>query len=229
MSVEQFYNDIPPFKSHILSCMQFQIECWSELLEMQVHKASKLYNGNEKNDDYEAIKEGHLVMMKCGHVGKPSRMEEKRISRLLRKSGFIPMLEEIYKKQGKDSKKVSKNLDKDKDQSTNENSKIIMITEREKSPMSQRTEMLREPRNKKTGSYSKGNNRKASQSPMSAKRIPANNTALSGEMFSQASEDEKGSIASKASKAHTAVHSLSPNRSGSQECSFRCKHCMNYL
>jgi hypothetical protein len=35
-------------------------------------------------------------MMTCGHRGKPSRQEEKRISRLLRKSGFIPMLEEIY-------------------------------------------------------------------------------------------------------------------------------------
>jgi hypothetical protein len=35
-------------------------------------------------------------MMTCGHRGRPSRQEEKRISRLLRKSGFIPMLEEIY-------------------------------------------------------------------------------------------------------------------------------------
>ena len=34
--------------------------------------------------------------MNCGHRGKPSRIEEKRISRLLRKSGFIPMLEELY-------------------------------------------------------------------------------------------------------------------------------------
>ena len=36
-------------------------------------------------------------MMKCGHRGKPSRVEEKRISRLLRKSGFIPMLEDLYR------------------------------------------------------------------------------------------------------------------------------------
>jgi hypothetical protein len=74
-------------------------------------------------------------MMKCGHVGRPSRMEEKRISRLLRKSGFIPMLEEIYKKHDKkDSKKTSKNLEKDKDQSTNLESRIIMITERDNTP-----------------------------------------------------------------------------------------------
>jgi len=34
--------------------------------------------------------------MTCGHRGRPNRQEEKRISRLLRKSGFIPMLEELY-------------------------------------------------------------------------------------------------------------------------------------
>jgi hypothetical protein len=46
--------------------------------------------------------------MTCGHRGKPNRMEEKRISRLLRKSGFIPMLEEIYlkKPQQKDDSKT---------------------------------------------------------------------------------------------------------------------------
>ena len=34
--------------------------------------------------------------MTCGHRGLPYRMEEKRVSRLLRKSGFIPMLEEKH-------------------------------------------------------------------------------------------------------------------------------------
>jgi hypothetical protein len=34
-------------------------------------------------------------MMTCGHRGRPNRPEEKRISRLLRKSGFIPMLEDL--------------------------------------------------------------------------------------------------------------------------------------
>ena len=33
--------------------------------------------------------------MNCGHRGTPHRQEEKRISRLLRKSGFIPMLEDM--------------------------------------------------------------------------------------------------------------------------------------
>jgi hypothetical protein len=46
--------------------------------------------------DFEVKTQGHLVLMTCGHRGRPSRQEEKRISRLLRKSGFIPMLEEIY-------------------------------------------------------------------------------------------------------------------------------------
>ena len=35
------------------------------------------------------------MQFSCGHRGQPNRPEEKRISRLLRKSGFIPMLEEI--------------------------------------------------------------------------------------------------------------------------------------
>jgi hypothetical protein len=39
--------------------------------------------------------EGHLVEMNCGHRGTPHRQEEKRISRLMRKSGFIPMLEDM--------------------------------------------------------------------------------------------------------------------------------------
>lgn len=47
------------------------------------------------NQDKVARPEGHLVEMNCGHRGTPHRQEEKRISRLLRKSGFIPMLEDM--------------------------------------------------------------------------------------------------------------------------------------
>lgn len=43
--------------------------------------------------DYGKTKEGHLVQMTCGHRGIPCRGEEKRVSRLLRKSGFLPMLD----------------------------------------------------------------------------------------------------------------------------------------
>jgi hypothetical protein len=46
-----------------------------------------------ENEDFVAIPEGHLVVMTCGHRGNPKRMEEKRVSRLMRKSGFIPMLQ----------------------------------------------------------------------------------------------------------------------------------------
>ena len=46
--------------------------------------------------DFDSKETGHLVLMTCGHRGRPSRQEEKRISRLLRKSGFIPQLEELY-------------------------------------------------------------------------------------------------------------------------------------
>ena len=59
--------------------------------------------------------------MTCGHRGIPCRNEEKRVSRLLRKSGFIPMLEtaeqlkaKALKKKEEDLKRkirVSKNLD----------------------------------------------------------------------------------------------------------------------
>ena len=53
----------------------------------------------ENHEDKAEITEGHFVMVGCGHRGRPCRGEEKRISRLLRKSGFIPMLEEIYVQQ----------------------------------------------------------------------------------------------------------------------------------
>jgi hypothetical protein len=49
----------------------------------------------DENEDYQNPNQGHLVQMSCGHRGIPCRTEEKRVSRLLRKSGFIPMLEAI--------------------------------------------------------------------------------------------------------------------------------------
>jgi len=48
---------------------------------------------NPGREDFEPSPQGHLVKMRCGHRGIPYRCEEKRISRLLRKSGFIPQLE----------------------------------------------------------------------------------------------------------------------------------------
>ena len=51
--------------------------------------------------DFYTKKQGHLVLLNCGHRGRPSRPEEKRISRLMRKSGFIPELELIAKEEFK--------------------------------------------------------------------------------------------------------------------------------
>jgi hypothetical protein len=49
--------------------------------------------------DFDRKPQGHLVQLSCGHRGKPNRLEEKRISRLLRKSGFIPSIEDLYKRE----------------------------------------------------------------------------------------------------------------------------------
>jgi len=43
--------------------------------------------------------QGHLILLNCGHRGKPNRPEEKKMSRLLRSSGFIPAIEEVYKRE----------------------------------------------------------------------------------------------------------------------------------
>lgn len=48
--------------------------------------------------------------MTCGHRGIPCRNEEKRVSRLLRKSGFIPMLETAEQLKAKALKKKQKEL-----------------------------------------------------------------------------------------------------------------------
>lgn len=45
-------------------------------------------------------------MMTCGHRGIPQRIEEKRVSRLLRKSGFIPMLEQNISRAHEAEKKL---------------------------------------------------------------------------------------------------------------------------
>ena len=52
-----------------------------------------IQNIPDENCDFVNLPQGHLVSMTCGHRGMPNRHQEKRVSRLLRKSGFIPMLE----------------------------------------------------------------------------------------------------------------------------------------
>jgi hypothetical protein len=75
-------------KNHFLELFEILIEGLSDLTV--VLQSKKVRN------DFEFKPQGHLVLMTCGHRGRPSRQEEKRISRLLRKSTYIPMLEELY-------------------------------------------------------------------------------------------------------------------------------------
>eukprot|EP00347_Sterkiella_histriomuscorum_P024303 403331600 len=86
----EIFNQNQSLKNSIQTFLQFQVECLQDLIVIQSQKDQRFDN------DFTQIKEGHMVLMKCGHRGKPSRMEEKRISRLLRKSGFIPMLEDLH-------------------------------------------------------------------------------------------------------------------------------------
>jgi hypothetical protein len=58
-------------------------------------KMAEIIKTKPQKTDFDVKPQGHLVLMTCGHRGRPSRPEEKRISRLLRKSGFIPMLEDL--------------------------------------------------------------------------------------------------------------------------------------
>ena len=69
--------------------LEHQLAAFQKLESIQQNGSADL-GGNE---DFENSPQGHFVMVTCGHRGLPPRPEEKRISRLLRKSGFLPMLE----------------------------------------------------------------------------------------------------------------------------------------
>jgi len=86
---DSMLSQIPTYKTHFLQLLSFQRSIFRRLHTIQLNKAESLEN------DFYVKPEGHLVLVTCGHRGQPNRSEEKRISRLMRKSGFIPMLEEI--------------------------------------------------------------------------------------------------------------------------------------
>lgn len=90
------YSDDANFKQQLTAFVKFQYHCITELLAVQTKQPSLT--------DYDNQQQGHLVMLSCGHRGKPSRPEEKRISRLLRKSGFIPMLDQYTAAQAAEPK-----------------------------------------------------------------------------------------------------------------------------
>ena len=84
---------MPPVNDKIVNFMKFQRQHFDYLLQIQVNKVSQKIDSVD--NDYRIKPEGQLVFLNCGHRGQPSRTEEKRISRLLRKSLFIPLLEDM--------------------------------------------------------------------------------------------------------------------------------------
>lgn len=107
--IKQLRMVINAYDMGILSCPLKEesgdvLRRFIELLHFQKAMFERLISIQQKrpdDSDYHRIPEGHLVQMTCGHRGQPNRVEEKRISRLLRKSGFIPMLEDIVEKNQK--------------------------------------------------------------------------------------------------------------------------------
>ena len=100
-------SQMPTVKTHFLQFLAFQRGIFRKLLHVQLRKVELLEN------DYYVKPEGHLVLVTCGHRGQPNRSEEKRISRLMRKSGFIPMLEEISQLKREQEKNFEKIIDQE--------------------------------------------------------------------------------------------------------------------
>ena len=60
------------------------------------------------------------MYVSCGHRGQPNRAEEKRISRLMRKSGFIPMLEELQEQRKAKEQNFDKVVEAEEEKKTTE-------------------------------------------------------------------------------------------------------------
>ena len=84
---------MPEKNNQILEFMKFQKKQFETLIAIQHKKIAQ--NEDTIDNDFKCKPEGHLVFLNCGHRGQPSRLEEKRLSRLLRKSLFIPLLEDM--------------------------------------------------------------------------------------------------------------------------------------
>jgi hypothetical protein len=89
-------------KDQLILLFRFQRDMFYQLYKIQ--KANP--NTNLQRTDYQKVVQGHLVQMRCGHRGIPYRIEEKRVSRLLRKSGFLPTLEQVQEFQKKISQSI---------------------------------------------------------------------------------------------------------------------------
>lgn len=93
------------YSQEFMKFVTFQRQQWLKIRDLQVNKPERLQDDVNVND------QGHLVQFSCGHRGQPSRIEEKRVSRLMRASGFIPMLEDIpVQKDKQQSPKVPSQL-----------------------------------------------------------------------------------------------------------------------
>ena len=78
-------------KEQLLVLFEFQKYWFEQLMAIQ----QSIEPPSSSGEDFSRYPQGHLVKMTCGHRGIPCRTEEKRVSRLLRKSGFIPMLDSV--------------------------------------------------------------------------------------------------------------------------------------
>jgi hypothetical protein len=82
----RFSGSLPSYKIELIKFLSFQRQMWLKLRSIQLQKPPE-FESDER--------QGHLVQFGCGHRGQPSRIEEKRVSRLMRASGFIPQLEDL--------------------------------------------------------------------------------------------------------------------------------------
>ena len=81
-------------RDQLVALFEFQKYWFEYLIKIQTSWQLQETIDEKGGEDYSMLSQGHLVEMTCGHRGLPNRMQEKRVSRLLRKSGFIPMLDQ---------------------------------------------------------------------------------------------------------------------------------------
>lgn len=77
-------GQLPSDSDQINNFLKFQQRQFEMLLQIQEDKLSM--QTDTIDNDFKIKPEGHLVFLNCGHRGQPDRLEEKRISRLMRKA-----------------------------------------------------------------------------------------------------------------------------------------------
>jgi hypothetical protein len=92
---EEFFQKNSSVGPHMVNLLAYCAKMFEKLVKIQEKNKELDDDDLYENQDKVNRLEGHLVEMNCGHRGTPHRQEEKRISRLMRRSGFIPMLEDM--------------------------------------------------------------------------------------------------------------------------------------